>query len=121
MGAACNFPPDVSELRRARCLADNTSAQPPLLDSIRLVIAELASNAIAHAQTPFTVTVSEDPGGTVTVAVHDDSPLLPQRRDPSPESLRGRGLMLVDHLATEWGTTSNPDDGKTVWAVLTAE
>lgn len=30
----------------------------------------------------------------------------------------GRGLLLVEALASRWGTTPYPPSGKTVWACL---
>jgi anti-sigma regulatory factor (Ser/Thr protein kinase) len=118
MERAVTLPPDLHELRRARALADETSATSPLLDTIRIVIAELASNAIEHAHSTFTVTVSEDRDGMVTVAVHDHSAALPVLQPQSTLTARGRGLQIVDQLAAEWGATAEPDDGKTVWATL---
>ena len=36
----------------------------PLVEDVRLVVSELATNAVAHAQTPFRVTLSSANGGT---------------------------------------------------------
>lgn len=46
---------------------------------------------------------------------------LPEGRDTGSVEDGGRGLLLVDALATEWGTAPRPGaPGKTVWAVVPA-
>ncbi|HEY7144718.1 MAG TPA: ATP-binding protein [Streptosporangiaceae bacterium] len=88
-----------------------------------LVASELLSNAIRHAR-PL-------PGaqlqvawilaaGSVEVAVSDGGgPTRPQAGHPALSSLGGRGLSIVEHLASCWGTRDD-GDGLTVWAVLPA-
>ena len=120
MESSVTLPPDLDGLRIARALADQTTAPPVLVEAIRVVIAELASNAVHHAKSTYTVTVREDREGSVTVAVHDDSPDRPELQPVDPEAMRGRGLQIVAGLTEQWGTLSDPDDGKTVWARLAA-
>ena len=80
-----------------------------------LLTAELSANAIHHARTPFTVGITHDDEGMLTVEVHDHDSTLPVMAPYDPAALGGRGLLLVDALSREWGVTSVPDDGKTVW------
>ena len=55
--------------------------------------------------------------GAVGVRVHDTGPGTPVLGRSRLGALRGRGLLLVRHVASEWG--SKPDDtGKTVWATV---
>jgi anti-sigma regulatory factor (Ser/Thr protein kinase) len=82
----------------------------------KLVVSELAANAVIHAGTPFTVSVRCD-GPAVRISVRDWSPARPALRNSGPNSLSGRGLHLVAALANDWGVDSDPD-GKTVWADL---
>jgi two-component sensor histidine kinase len=121
MESSVTLPPDLEGLAAARALADQTTAPAGLVEAIRVVIAELASNAVHHARTSYTVTVREDRQGSVTVAVHDDSPVQPELRPFDPTAVRGRGLQIVEGLTEQWGTLADPDDGKTVWARLAAE
>lgn len=86
----------------------------PMLDKTRLLVTELTTNAVLHAHSPIRVSVMPEPGH-VRVEVRDDDPRPladPQRPDPEAES--GRGLWLVDSLATRWGVNAN-ERGKTVW------
>lgn len=87
-------------------------------DVALLLASELVTNAILHARTPVQVGVLHD-GDNVLVCVadrRDDTPdLLPQ--DKSGDRPGGRGLALVDDLASQWGT-QRFIGGKTVWFVL---
>ena len=84
---------------------------------VEVLISELAGNVVRHAGTLFTVTVAWD-GLTLMAEVSDASPLPP--RPPvaaHPEDEGGRGLLLVDAIATDWGVELNRH-GKTVWLSL---
>jgi hypothetical protein len=60
-------------------------------------------------------------GSTVRVEVDDESPEFPVLAQPDDASaLHGRGLVLVDALASDWGTRPN-ERGKTVWFELDAK
>jgi anti-sigma regulatory factor (Ser/Thr protein kinase) len=86
------------------------------LGDARLVVSELATNAVLHAGTPFSVSVRYT-GSAVRIAVRDGSPTRPVLRNGGPASLSGRGLHLVQAIAEAWGVDSDPD-GKAVWAEL---
>ncbi|MEV4515195.1 ATP-binding protein [Dactylosporangium sp. NPDC049525] len=93
-----------------------------LLHTVRLVVSELALNAIEHAATPFTVTLSLR-GAILHLAVRDQSSMLPTLMNPGsydpggPLADRGRGLRLVAAHAIAWGATPCRV-GKVVWATL---
>jgi DcmR-like sensory protein/histidine kinase-like protein len=82
----------------------------------QLVVSELATNAVIHAGTPFSVTVRSD-GELVRIAVHDWSSMQPVVRDGEPTATSGRGLRLIAMVSHAWGVEFGPD-GKTVWAEL---
>jgi len=86
-----------------------------LADDVQLVASELATNALLHAGTPFTVTLHGD-GESVLLVVRDGSSAAPVHATASELETRGRGLTLVDALSHDWGV--NPGDGsaKSVWA-----
>jgi anti-sigma regulatory factor (Ser/Thr protein kinase) len=86
------------------------------LADARLVVSELASNAVIHAGTPFAVSIRYT-GSAVRISVRDESATRPVLRNGGPASLSGRGLRLVAAMAEAWGTDGGPD-GKTVWAEL---
>jgi len=81
-------------------------------DAVALV-SELATNAVIHARTPFTITVSRD-GDTIRVGVHDRSAVSPRRRAYGLDATTGRGLRLVATIASNWGIDAEPG-GKVVW------
>jgi sigma-B regulation protein RsbU (phosphoserine phosphatase) len=93
-----------------------------LLNEALLLTTELSTNAVLHAGTELDIEVVADPNGlTVTVTDFATSPvesLTARPRndevDVSEISERGRGLLLVDHFASRWGTTHMPT-GKGVW------
>lgn len=89
-----------------------------LQDDVRTVVSELATNAVLHARTAFTVSITVD-GSRVRVAVTDGSPSQPRVRRPgSGDATTGRGLRMVAELSTAWGV--EPDGGgKTTWCELT--
>jgi anti-sigma regulatory factor (Ser/Thr protein kinase) len=81
-----------------------------------LVVTELATNAIEHARSDFTVSVVVPDAG-VRIEVRDWSPLEPRIQTSSTIATSGRGLLLVDALASAWGIVRN-GDVKVVWAQL---
>ncbi len=86
-----------------------------LVDDVRLVASELATNAMVHARTPFVVTLSEAKG-VVLLAVRDGSASVPVRAAPRVTDMGGRGLVLVELLSHEWGASTDGDGSKSVWA-----
>ena len=82
------------------------------------LISELASNAVLHARTPFTVEVSRQ-GETVRVRVLDASPSSPRVRDYGTDATTGRGMRLVAAMSSDWGIESQSGE-KTVWFELSA-
>lgn len=87
-----------------------------LSDAAELLVSELVSNAILHAGTDLEVVVRVLPD-RVSVEVHDLGSGSATRRHYSATSGTGRGLVLVDELAREWGTVVTAT-GKFVWFEL---
>jgi anti-sigma regulatory factor (Ser/Thr protein kinase) len=117
---ARDFDPDTAEIRRARefvvtAAADGADATE-LADRLALVVSELASNAVLHAGTPFTVRVRRG-HDVVRVEVVDRSAGQPAPRPLDPTAVSGRGLAIVDSLASSWGVEPS-GSGKCVWAEL---
>lgn len=86
------------------------------LRTLALLTTEAVTNAIRHGPDggEVTVRVSVDAAGW-RVAVTDESPALPQRLEVDPRAGGGRGIMLIDHLAADWGVDADGGPGKTVW------
>ena len=87
-----------------------------LVDAARLVTTELAANAVAHARSPFSVSIRSG-RSTVRILVRDGSRVVPTMRGDTPTTPSGRGLRLVAALSSDWGVDPGPD-GKVVWAEL---
>ena len=84
----------------------------------QIVVTELASNAVRHARSPFSVSIRSG-DSTVRIAVHDGSSAVPVLRDDIPADPSGRGMPLIAELASRWGVDL-VSDGKDVWAELGA-
>ncbi|MDP2292212.1 MAG: ATP-binding protein [Actinomycetota bacterium] len=90
----------------------------PVRDAL-LLTSELVSNAIRHTPGDCCVAAHYWPHERrLRVDVSDESshlPTLPKR--PSAEALSGRGMRLLDDIASAWGCTPTPS-GKIVWFEL---
>ncbi len=84
-------------------------------DTVLLLVSELVTNAVRHAATPFEVRVDVD-GTHVTVGVVDHDRVHPPRlRRPALTDTSGRGLQIVQEMASSWGTELVDADAKRVW------
>ncbi len=97
--------------------AGDGAAAPAVVDDIVLVVSELVTNPVRHANGPIVLEVQRRWDG-VEVGVEDASPVLPHPRSADEEG--GRGLPIVDALASCWGVRSCPT-GKHVWARFTPQ
>ncbi|MET9600826.1 PAS domain S-box protein [Streptomyces sp. NPDC006459] len=87
-----------------------------LRETACLLASELLSNAVRHGSGPVRLRMRQA-GRELGVEVCDASPVLPQARFAAPDAESGRGLLLVDSLASSWGTLPTAD-GKAVWFSL---
>ena len=85
-------------------------------DTAQLLVSELVTNSILHAQTIVGVVVTVYDGG-LRVSISDSSPAEVTPRPASETSTTGRGLDLVRLLADELGFVTRPA-GKEVWFSL---
>lgn len=110
--------PEPSSVARARDFVYDhlmLHALPALVDDVRLVTSELATNALQHGLTPYSLTLTRQ-GHALLVSVHDSSPALPRPLTPDSSRPRGRGLAIVDRLSASWGVDVAADRTKSVWA-----
>lgn len=91
-----------------------------LVDDVCLVASELVTNAILHAQSPFTVALRSD-DRSVTLTVRDLSPIVPLMAAGGVMDVGGRGLLIVDLLSRDWGVVRRPGGSKSVWARFATE
>jgi two-component sensor histidine kinase len=79
-----------------------------------LLITELVTNAVRHGGSRV---LSVHPALSVCAEVFDSSFDLPVMRSFDVDSVSGRGMWLVDAIASSWGTRARLD-GKVVWFEL---
>ncbi|MFD7701933.1 ATP-binding protein [Streptomyces caelestis] len=110
--------------RLARLLATEQLRSWELpLDPARLIVAELAANAVVHGRVPgrsFRLTLTVTAHGVLRIEVTDPrGESAPVVRDaPTEPAESGYGLLLVEESADDWGVLPGPFPCKTVWAEL---
>jgi anti-sigma regulatory factor (Ser/Thr protein kinase) len=87
-----------------------------LIERAAIVVTELASNAVLHAGTPFSLTLRRR-GEALHISVEDGRELAPGEGRAGLVPRRARGLGLVDAVARSWGVAPRTG-GKAVWAEL---
>ena len=87
-----------------------------LVDDVTLVASELATNAVRHAGTRFTVTITAR-ADAVVLTVRDGSAARPVRRTAGPDDAAGRGVVIVDAVSRDWGVVVD-GSAKSVWAAF---
>ena len=113
------LPPEAASARRARRLVGEVLEEAgldELADVAMLLVSETVTNAVLHAATEVGLTVLAD-DGELRVEVRDGSSVLPGIRHYEDEATTGRGVGLVELLATGWGVDAGTG-GKTVWFTL---
>ena len=109
------LPAAPAAARTARGLVRDalSSVDNELLSSIELLVSELVTNTVLHTSSGARLDVHVN-RATIRVEVFDEDATLPELRMPDDHETGGRGLQLVDHIASRWG--SEPQrDGKVVW------
>jgi len=88
-------------------------APASVVDDAMLLTSELVTNAVRHADGDLTVAIERE-GDSIAVTVADEAEAAPVLRDAKPGDIGGRGLHLVDSIASAWGW--NPTGhGKLIW------
>ena len=118
MSTRADYRGEPASVSAARHFVGGALAQAPrtVRERATLLVSELASNAVRHARTPFSVTVLAS-GGRVRVEVEDSGAGHPIRRQPRPTEPTGRGLLIVGEMSDQWGVDEHRQ-GKTVWFEL---
>ncbi|SHN24176.1 ATP-binding protein [Actinacidiphila paucisporea] len=121
-------PASVTTARRYVCgvLAEwGLPAGAPAVDAVRLIVSELATNAVLHTSglsPTFTVDVRLERSEQLHIGVTDSHPRWPRQEVAAVQQDNGRGMVIVRHLTAESGgslqVTPTDDGGKTVWIML---
>jgi anti-sigma regulatory factor (Ser/Thr protein kinase) len=120
MGQSRRFDADPASVSQARSFVREalTGLDRDLVDDGILLVSEVAANVVEHARTSYEVNITVD-ADRVRVDVCDRSAIVPATSTVAVDAERGRGLVLVQSLATSWGVEER-DDGKCVWFELDA-
>ena len=103
-----------------RAVEQACAGGPADLDAVVLCTSELVTNAVLHGRPPIALEVQTSPS-SVRVAVHDGGFQDARPRRPvDPEAMSGRGLAIVEILATRWGCEPT-DEGKVTWFEMGAD
>jgi anti-sigma regulatory factor (Ser/Thr protein kinase) len=104
-----------------RFFAEHASAlRRDLFQDGLLLVSEIVTNAITHGAPDITLHLFLAMPG-VRISVTDHGPDFPTTALtlPEPTNLHGRGLILIDAIASDWGVhLTQPPPGKTVWVEL---
>jgi len=84
------------------------------LDAVTLCVSEMVTNALDHARPPYELRM-ERGRGRLRVEVADASVRPPVLHPLSLTAPRGRGMFLVQRIASRWGVEPTTA-GKRVWA-----
>lgn len=112
-----SFPATPDQIREARRFLRRLLDGWSRGDDALACLSELASNSVLHSNSRrpggyFAVHVSLSPG-MLRVAVEDEGG--PWKHLRGGDDQRGRGLVIVEGLASNWSVSSNGAGARTVW------
>jgi anti-sigma regulatory factor (Ser/Thr protein kinase) len=90
---------------------------PPLMETLRLLVTELVSNSVRHARSQTIVLKVLVGRSAVLTEVTDHGPGFDPENAVEPGAESGWGLFLVERLSHRWGVNHGPDTTR-VWFEL---
>jgi anti-sigma regulatory factor (Ser/Thr protein kinase) len=101
----------------ARQFTQDALADHPAVDVAVLLVSELTTNSVLHSRSSdFTLEITRTEDDDLHVIVFDSGRGgLPQLLDGGPADEGGRGVRLIDGLATRWGVMREREAGMAVW------
>jgi anti-sigma regulatory factor (Ser/Thr protein kinase) len=115
------LPTAVSCLRNhAKVVAMEWGLPADQRETVELIVSELVTNSVQASHglvSPIVRLWLISDGHSILIQVWDACDRMPVRSDAGPDANGGRGLMIVDALAEEWGYYAL-DGGKVVWVVV---
>lgn len=109
-----SVPRSVAEARRFAVSVCAESGLASLCDTVALLVSEVATNALVHGSGDVRVHIAPH-GNRLHLEVSDDCDATPVLTDAGPDAEGGRGMALLDALASDWGVRRDEPVGKTVW------
>jgi anti-sigma regulatory factor (Ser/Thr protein kinase) len=129
--ASVTLPSEPASVTAARAFVLGTLAEwgmpadADAADTIRLIVSELATNAVQHTfgQSPtFTVEIALSRDEQLRVGVTDSHPRFPRRLPAAVQQDNGRGMVIIRWLTAESGgklrVRPTGEGGKTVFVEL---
>ena len=88
-------------------------------DTVELLVSEAVTNAVGHAGSGGEMVIRRIPSG-IRIEVSDYGSGEVLQKSASPEDVTGRGVAIIDALASRWGVEDespahDSEDHKTVW------
>ncbi|HEY6698361.1 MAG TPA: ATP-binding protein [Acidimicrobiales bacterium] len=122
MQAYARFPRTSEQIPQARAFVREALfrwGETSVVDNALLVTSELFTNAVLHGSGRIDLFVTLDPEA-LRIAVVDDGRRTPDRwpEQAATPNLGGRGLRIVDALASTWGNNSDPTGRTRVWVEM---
>ncbi|MCD7438951.1 ATP-binding protein [Streptomyces lincolnensis] len=108
-------PQRVRQLRRITAAHLRLWSVSSCADTAKLLVSELVTNAVRYGEAEdicFSVSYWK---GEVRIEVGDGAPGRPEVRKPSADEESGRGMLIVEALAEDWGTSP---DGTRTWCTI---
>ena len=114
--SSVSLPAEPTSASRARTFVRDSLAEwgaEDFEEPATLLTSELVTNAVLHARSAVDVTVRLA-DGELWVGVSDSGTGPPVRKRYGADAGTGRGLLLVERIASAWGTELTAS-GKVVW------
>jgi anti-sigma regulatory factor (Ser/Thr protein kinase) len=112
-----NGPEAAAEARKAISTL-RADLDPPLMETLRLLVTELVTNSVRHTDVPMITLRVAIGKSAVLTEVSDEGPVFdPEGLDEAGSDDCGWGLFLVQRLAHSWGVKED-DGSKRVWFEL---
>jgi hypothetical protein len=108
-------PQRVRQLRRISAAHLRLWGIGSCTDTAGLLISELVTNAIRYGETEDISFSLSYWRGELRVEVADGTPGRPQVKSPTEDEESGRGMLIVEALAEDWGTSA---DGTLTWCTI---
>jgi two-component sensor histidine kinase len=104
-----------AQARRAVRQVVSQLVAPDVAHTAELLVSELVTNAVTHGTGRVRLMI-DCANHCLSITVSDDESAAPQIQPERPLSDGGRGLRMIESLASSWGVTQRLDrPGKDVW------
>jgi anti-sigma regulatory factor (Ser/Thr protein kinase) len=115
--------PDAAADARRAIAQLRTDLDPPLMETLRLLVTELVTNSVRHTECDsLTLRIAIGKSAVLT-EVADDGPTfevddLEEQTAAEHDPDGGWGLFLVERLSRDWGVKDEDRGSKRVWFEL---